>query len=277
MSYDIDTLLGSTLQNLLYSYLDTFIEANTKLGYDAGLKETVVRTCVGVNNCNWCLSLQGTYKYPDEVPKDVWRRHVDCDCVITHISDRGVQNVHSKKMLSNNDIEELRQQKINELILNKHNKQTRINIDKLKLTPGEGKIISEDKKFKPGKHKDECETAKYLIKKYGGDVKLKKELNTKKMYDFDWQNISWELKNCSSKNSLDQNVREATKKFDNKSIKNKGIMINNNTKLNDEEVIKVIENRLNRQFKNHKGNDNFHIFIINKNNNSTDLFYTWGK
>lgn len=111
----IDYLLGNSIQNLILSYLDTFMKANAELGYKVGLNEKVTRTCIGVYNCKWCLSLQGIYNYPN-VPNDVWKRHVDCDCLVTHLSDNGVQNVHTKNYMTQQEIKEIKIEHLNDTL-----------------------------------------------------------------------------------------------------------------------------------------------------------------
>lgn len=58
------------------------------------------RTSVS-DTCNWCKNLAGTYEYPDNVPKDVYRRHENCRCQVTYDPKDGshkVQDFYSKKM-----------------------------------------------------------------------------------------------------------------------------------------------------------------------------------
>ena len=48
--------------------------------------------------CKWCDSLEGKYLYPDDVPKDVYRRHDRCHCTVTYVNNRRGQNVWRKDL-----------------------------------------------------------------------------------------------------------------------------------------------------------------------------------
>lgn len=66
--------------------------------------EKIVRTTDG-HCCDWCANLAGTYEYGME-PKDVYRRHDNCGCQVTFISEKGAQDVHSKQYLPQKEIDE---------------------------------------------------------------------------------------------------------------------------------------------------------------------------
>lgn len=72
---------------------------NAKFRHNAGLSCYIERKD-GHNCCKWCAGLAGKYKYPDEVPKDVYRRHDNCTCDVTYVSEKGRQNVHTKQYWS---------------------------------------------------------------------------------------------------------------------------------------------------------------------------------
>ena len=62
---------------------------------EAGLECFIIRSDHG-GCCKWCAALAGKYRYPEEVPKDVYRRHDNCTCTVTYISGRKAQDVWSK-------------------------------------------------------------------------------------------------------------------------------------------------------------------------------------
>ncbi len=56
--------------------------------------------------CEWCSALAGSYRYPD-VPKDVYRRHENCNCTVEYDPGSGkTQNIWTKAWTSseNSDI-----------------------------------------------------------------------------------------------------------------------------------------------------------------------------
>ena len=71
----------------------------------------IIKRTGGFKCCKWCSSLYGIYKYPNEVPKDVYKRHENCTCTVEYIPSLSKrQNVHDKtwKKTDKNDIIEKR-------------------------------------------------------------------------------------------------------------------------------------------------------------------------
>lgn len=96
---DVRWVLNEPIRVLVQSFADEFVKANAEFQADAGLSPTITRTVVG-GCCQWCRALAGKYTYPREVPKDVYRRHAYCRCLVTYDPGDGskrVQDVHSKK------------------------------------------------------------------------------------------------------------------------------------------------------------------------------------
>ncbi len=85
----------SATENVINSYADDFVQENAKLRNDAGLKCYLTRYTSG-NCCKWCDSLAGKYEY-ESAPDDIFRRHDNCDCVVTYECGRTRQDVWSKK------------------------------------------------------------------------------------------------------------------------------------------------------------------------------------
>lgn len=76
-------LLGvGVLTNFALSIVDDSMRDNLEFQGKAGVPATVKRYTIGYC-CDWCQSLVGTYNYPD-VPKEVWQRHRDCNCIIEY-------------------------------------------------------------------------------------------------------------------------------------------------------------------------------------------------
>lgn len=67
----------------------------------------IIKRTGGFKCCKWCSKLYGIYKYPNEVPKDVYKRHEGCTCMVEYIPSLSKrQNVHDKawKQTKKNDI-----------------------------------------------------------------------------------------------------------------------------------------------------------------------------
>lgn len=94
---DVAAVLNEPIVTFTQSIIDDAIKANAEFQSKAGLQPKIVRTMAG-GCCKWCQEVAGTYRYPDEVPKDVYRRHQNCRCTVEfHPKDGKVQNVHSKE------------------------------------------------------------------------------------------------------------------------------------------------------------------------------------
>lgn len=96
-------------QNITESFYNDYVQKNVKLRSDAGLDCYIIRNDHG-GCCKWCSKLAGKYHYPEDVPKDVYRRHDNCGCTVTYLNGRKAQNVWSKVKWNVSD-EELEQMK----------------------------------------------------------------------------------------------------------------------------------------------------------------------
>lgn len=88
--------LASPAENITQSYAEDYAKVNADFRSRAGLTEYIIRRDDG-NCCEWCGKLAGKYRYPDEVPKDVYRRHDNCGCTTEHFSDGTKTDVWSKQ------------------------------------------------------------------------------------------------------------------------------------------------------------------------------------
>lgn len=87
--------MTSTVENITQSFSDDYVETNVKYRSEAGLECFIIRSDHG-GCCKWCAALAGKYRYPEEVPKDVYRRHDNCTCTVTYTNGRKAQDVWSK-------------------------------------------------------------------------------------------------------------------------------------------------------------------------------------
>ena len=85
-----------SVSNVVVSMHDDFIEANAKFRSGAGLQCFVTRVTDG-SCCPWCTRLAGRYRYPDDIPDEIFSRHDNCGCTVTYENGRKRQDVWSKR------------------------------------------------------------------------------------------------------------------------------------------------------------------------------------
>ena len=106
---DVSWLLGEPIVNFTQSIIDDSIRENAEFHHQFGLQPEIVRKSY-FHCCDWCQEVQGNYKYP-RVPKDVYRRHQHCRCIVDYDPKSGkIQNVWTKK-ISNKSSDELENRK----------------------------------------------------------------------------------------------------------------------------------------------------------------------
>lgn len=95
---DVKWILQEPVVNFSQSVVDDILKNNVDFHYRSGLKPKIVRKSTG-HCCKWCDKLEGVYDYK-EAPKDVYRRHSHCRCMVEYDPGTGKrQNVHTKKMI----------------------------------------------------------------------------------------------------------------------------------------------------------------------------------
>ena len=83
---DGEWLLEKPIINISQSVVDDAIKANMEFQGKSGIQATIRRTATG-DCCEWCSKIAGRYTYPD-VPKEVFQRHEDCECIIEYTPTR---------------------------------------------------------------------------------------------------------------------------------------------------------------------------------------------
>ena len=87
--------LGSKIENYSGSVVTDSVQANVKFQAESGLEPYITRTVVG-GCCPWCSELAGRYRYYDR-PRDVFRRHDNCRCLVLYDAGNGTKtNVWTK-------------------------------------------------------------------------------------------------------------------------------------------------------------------------------------
>lgn len=78
------------------SFHDDYIKKNAGIRSKLGLKPTIIR--YGSNCCAWCSEIAGKYRFGEQ-PKDIFRRHDNCDCVIIYDTQvlRGKKDAEGKR------------------------------------------------------------------------------------------------------------------------------------------------------------------------------------
>ncbi|HFI0103560.1 TPA: hypothetical protein ACGOSC_000038 [Streptococcus suis] len=89
-------MLNEPIVNFTQSIVDDHLRVNADFHAKAGLTPTISRMSSG-KCCKWCDSLVGNYIYHEE-PKNFYRRHQRCRCIIDYHPKNGKrQNSWSKK------------------------------------------------------------------------------------------------------------------------------------------------------------------------------------
>lgn len=102
---DVSWVMNEPVKNFSQSIVDDSIKENVEFHGKSGMQPKIIRRSSG-KCCEWCNSIAGIYQYPN-VPKDVYRRHERCDCIIEYDPGNGkYQNVHTKqwRIQDNSDI-----------------------------------------------------------------------------------------------------------------------------------------------------------------------------
>lgn len=107
---DVAFALDRPVVNFTMKGHDDTVQENADFQSKAGLGVKVVRSIRGRDTCDWCKAVAGTYDY-DKVKNghDVWRRHLDCDCLIEFVSEKGREVVQNYKRSNREQIEARKQ------------------------------------------------------------------------------------------------------------------------------------------------------------------------
>lgn len=91
-------ILGDgVLTNYMQSFVDETMKRNAEFQSKAGVSPKIVRKSP-TKCCPWCDALVGEYKYPDDVPDDIYHRHDNCNCIVEFYPGDGTkQDVWSKQ------------------------------------------------------------------------------------------------------------------------------------------------------------------------------------
>lgn len=101
---NVQWVFDEPIKNFTQSVVDDTVKANADFQYKLGMQPKIIRKSTG-NCCDWCEALVGEYDYPDEVPKDVYRRHKFCRCTVEHrpVGKKVGTNIHTKKIMNSDE------------------------------------------------------------------------------------------------------------------------------------------------------------------------------
>jgi hypothetical protein len=209
------SFIKSASKNFIQHHVDESVRQNAEFQSGAGMSPKIIRKSTG-HCCEWCSRLVGTYSYPDNVPADVYRRHKNCYCTVEYHPDKGrAQNVHTKKWTDVSNDDEIEERKSLGTYLERKKWITAQIEDATEqylqnAIPKSGSVSLGDNV----KYLDEdIETANWIVKNFGGDVKLLPASNRVKTPDSYWNGTYWEFKRCSSNSTMEARIRKAVEQL----------------------------------------------------------------
>lgn len=211
MDHKTFEILERSLTNISQNYIDEYVRENADFRSKSGLTAKVIRSTNG-KCCKWCDKLAGVYTYP--VPKEVYQRHDNCDCTVTYVSEKGAQDVYTKKRINNAEFEErLKLLQANEIKIPKILQEVKQEYFK-NASSSTGKVIREDGVSKKTE-KIAISNAKVLSEFFGGEIRIlaPKNLAGIKTADYMWKGKLWEQKTVHTVKAIDSALRGATKQI----------------------------------------------------------------
>lgn len=95
---EVQQILQEPVPNFMQSTVDDMARANAEFHWECGLSPKIVRKAA-FNCCKWCNQLEGSFKYPEDIPDDIFRRHNFCRCSVEYDPSNGSRSVdvHPRK------------------------------------------------------------------------------------------------------------------------------------------------------------------------------------
>lgn len=179
-------------------HVDTYQQYNAKTQAKAGYKVTVSRTYDGVGlsdkrSCTWCLErAKSNAPYDEAFKNGMFQRHEGCHCIIEYNNngEKSYQNAKGARSSFVKKEEFLLSQK-KEVI--PHIKNVTKEYFK-RNTHAEGSIRADDRYYEKNKHGDEIDVSRWLLKNFGGNIRLITEIEIHRIADYEWDGLLWELK-----------------------------------------------------------------------------------
>lgn len=108
-------VLDEPVVNFSQSVVDEFIKSNVEFQYNAGFQPLIERI-LDTGCCQWCANIakNSPFKYPDDVPDDLYRRHDFCRCTVIFEPSKGKrEGAHTKRDYANTHEAEIEERKAN--------------------------------------------------------------------------------------------------------------------------------------------------------------------
>ena len=220
MTSNLERFISNLCCNSCQSFYDLYVEANVRFRSAAGMKMVIIRRQLG-NCCDWCKNLAGIYS-PWNAPKDIYRRHSNCRCLVTTRTEEGYQNVWNKKVFQTqrnariNRIQEISSYR--DRLKLKYPEYEDVTKEYLKNSNRKKGSLSLDEGYSKKNHKDEIAYAKWFHRVFGGDIVLLKEKNVNGVSnpDYLWNGKLWDLKSPISNkyNTIDGRICNGLKQID---------------------------------------------------------------
>lgn len=136
----------------------------------------IIKCTGGFKCCKWCSSLCGIYKYPNEVPKDVYKRHEGYTCTVEYIPGNGKkQNVWTKKYTKQEKRRNIQNKKLTKAEKNaKIEKRVKLSKENSsKISDVRKQCLKKDIHYNQIKKHTEIKSENDIIKNLGGLDKTK--------------------------------------------------------------------------------------------------------
>ena len=206
-------------------HVDTYQQYNAKTQAKAGYKVTVSRTYDGVGlsdkrACTWCLEIaKSNVPYDEAFKNGMFQRHEGCHCIIEY-NNNGERSYQTKKGGYDSWENEKKLETFETKIIQKKN-EIRPHIKNVtkdyfkEAIPGIGTIQAEEAYYKKNDHDAEIENSRWILEKFGGNIQLITEPETRKIADYEWDGSYWELKSPegSGKRTISNQFNSALKQI----------------------------------------------------------------
>lgn len=208
------------------SRVDDIERTNAEFQSNAGYKITVSRYYDGVGLsegrvCEWCLDKCGVdVPYDEAYENGMFARHEGCGCIIEY-NNNGEKSYQSSKGGYDSWKNEKNLETFETKIIQKKN-EVRPHIKNVtkdyfkEATPGIGTVQAEETYYKKNNHDAEIENSRWILEKFGGNIQLITEPETRRIADYEWDGRYWELKSPegSGKRTISNQFNSALKQIE---------------------------------------------------------------
>lgn len=110
--------VSQSVERMGKNIVDRSVQQNAEFQVKAGLNPKIIRKTDG-NCCEWCSRIAGIYDYPNNVPKEIYRRHNNCSCTVEYDPGSGRrQNIWNKQWRDETESDRINNNKVNSKLEN---------------------------------------------------------------------------------------------------------------------------------------------------------------